>query len=275
MTDRTPEIQTVFVDSDGLHDSKLETLDKLHVALGAAALDPTTNITEADAMIIMGGDGAFLHAVRRHDFADIPVTGINTGTLGFYMDTLPTEAGLERMATSLKTGAFCVKQLPLLQVRVGETRGYAINEVVVGRESLQAFKASLQLGKGEFDHFVGDAFIFTTPQGSTSYALSAGGPILQEGLEAYAVVPSNPHRSHNYYSLGSPAVVSGDTEARLQIQEVAKRPYIVSVDDVVLDSTDQEEVTVRIASDKKLQIIRFDDHDYFQHVSATFRGKRP
>src|SRR5262249_2066170 len=125
------------------------------------------------------------------------------------------------------------------------------------------------------EHFVGDGFIFATPQGSTSYSFSAGGPILQEDVPAYVVTPSNPHQSHQYFSLTAPAIVSGDTEAVVAVKDAVKRPFEVSVDGHILDWPDgEEEVKVGVAQDKSLRIMRFDGHDYFAHVSAAFRGKR-
>lgn len=269
-------IESVYVDSSGLPESVVEPRTILSDALGRLAIDQAATVSDADAMVVFGGDGAFLHALRKHNFPDIPVTGINTGTLGFYMDTLPTEEHIENMAACLAVGRFVVKRLPLLEVPQRDAASaYAVNEVVVARKSLQAFKASLRLGAGEFEHFVGDGFIFATPQGSTSYSLSAGGPVLQEDVPAYVVTPSNPHTSHNYYSLTAPAVVSAETEAVLQVKEVEKRPFVVSVDDEMLDWPDDEhEVRIRVAQDKRLQIVRFDGHDYFQHVSDAFRGKK-
>jgi len=272
------QIREVYIDRTALREDNTEVLDILSAALGAVAIEQVATPDEADAMIVTGGDGAFMHALRRHGFPNVPVTGINTGTLGFYMDTAPTEEAVGAMARQLAIGEYTAKLLPLLEVPVGpeENLEYAANEVVVERASLQAFNASLRLGSGEFEHFVGDGFIFATPQGSTSYSLSAGGPILQEDIEAYVVTPSNPHKSHQYYSLTAPAIVSSQTEAVVTVKDIQKRPFKVSVDGYILDDWPEDEcqVKVRVAKDKKLQIIRFDGHDYFAHVSAAFRGKQ-
>lgn len=274
----TNQIREVFIDNIELPERDSETLDMLTGVLGSVAIERVATPAEADAMIVIGGDGTFLHALRRHNFPDISVTGVNTGTLGFYMDTAPNEEAMDTMARRLVAGTYRTKLLPLLEVPLRQTEEleYAANEVVVERDSSQAFKASLQLGEGEFEHFVGDGFIFATPQGSTSYSLSAGGPVLQEDVEAYIVTPSNPHKSHNYYSLTAPAVVSSKTEALVTVKDTEKRPFKVSVDDLILEDwpKDEDEVRVRVAQDKKLQVIRFESHDYFAHVSVAFRGKQ-
>jgi NAD+ kinase len=126
-----------------------------------------------------------------------------------------------------------------------------------------------------FEHFVGDGLIFATPQGSTGYNLSAGGSIVDENVEGFAVTPMNSHKTYQYYSLMGSVVVSSETEARVTVKEIEKRPYKVVVDGQTLSEwpEDEHQVTIRMARDKRLQIIRFQGHDYFKHLSAAFRGQ--
>lgn len=278
-------IHEVYIDHAAIEDleeredrqNATEALSILVETLGSYAIDRVATPREADAMLVLGGDGSFLRALRRHEFPNIPTTGINTGTLGFFMDTLPNEEGIDTMVRRLASGRYVSKLLPLLEVPLysGEGSEYAINDVVVRHKTTQSFKASLRLGEGEFDHFVGDGFIFATPQGSTGYSMAAGGPILQEDINAYVVTPSNPHRSNHYCSLEAPAIVSADKEATVVVREAKKRPFSIDVDGNNLDWPQEEcEIRVKVAEDKKLQIVRFSNFDYFQHASAAFRGKR-
>jgi NAD kinase len=127
------QIREVYIDSTAAKEHDGEALDVLTGVLGSLAIEQVATPEEADVMIIMGGDGTFLHSLRRNRFPNIPVTGINTGTLGFYMDTKPTEEAISAMVQHLVDGTFAVKSLPLLEVPVGQTEAveYATNEVVV------------------------------------------------------------------------------------------------------------------------------------------------
>jgi NAD+ kinase len=278
MAEPYERINEVYVEDSGVSEREAPALEILEGVLGSLSVEQVASPAEAKAMIVIGGDGSFLHAVRRHAFPDIPVTGINTGTLGFFMDTPPDEEAITGMVENLASGLYAVKSLPILEVPVDgkDVPEYALNEVGIGRDGSQSFNASLRIGEGEFEHFVGDGLIFSTPQGSTSYNLSAGGPILQEDLKAYVVTPSNPHKSHHYFSLAAPAVVSAETEAVVEAKDTEKRPFKVEVDGKEIEEwpEGQSQVIVRVAADKRLQVIRFDGHDYFSRVSATFRGKR-
>lgn len=278
-------IQEVYVDHVGLEDlegkkdrrNADEALSILVEKLGTYAIGQAATPQEADAMVILGGDGSFLHAIRRHGFPDIPMTGINTGTLGFFMDTLPTEEDIDAMTQRLASGRYATKCLPLLELPLwhGESSEYAINDVVIRHKTTQSFKAALRLGYGVFDHFVGDGFIFATPQGSTGYSMAAGGPILQEDIDAFVVTPSNPHPSNHYRSLERPAIVSADKDAMVVVRETEKRPFSIDVDGNNIDwPQEEDEIRVKIADDKRLQIVRFSNFDYFQHTSAAFRGKQ-
>ncbi len=280
-----PPVKELFIDHAEVtkyqNERGLEALEILTETLGEFAIERVDSPDKADAMVVLGGDGTFLHSMREHDFPNIPIAGVNTGTMGYLMDTLPGEDDLRQMLRCMSVGNWMVKSLPLLEVPVGNEGDtvLAMNDVVVGSvDRTQAFKASLRLGeKGMFDHFVGDGFIFATPQGSTSYSYSAGGPILHEDLHAYVVTPSNPHGTKHYYSLPRSVVVDGRVEAVVQAKELEKRPLMVNADKLSLDEWFQDgdgQVSVGLSDSRKLGIVRFSEYDYFSHISDAFGGKQ-
>ncbi len=283
---KSAPIKEVYIDHTELmkHPSErgLEALEILTERLGKFAIDRVDEPKKADAMIVLGGDGTFLKSMHEHDFPEVPIIGVNTGTLGFLMNISPEEAPIRKMVKRMAKGKYKTKSWPLLEVPVGSEGDteLAINDIVVGNKDRdQAFKASLRIGEdGVFDHFVGDGFIFSTPQGSTSYSLSAGGPVLQEGLSAYVVTPSNPHISKHYCSLPRPVVVDGSDKSTVGVKEIEKRPFRVSADGRALDKwfeEDDGQVEVRLSNDKSLSIIRFAGYDYFNRVSDAFGGRQP
>ena len=153
--------------------------------------------TRADLAIVIGGDGTMLTAARDLVRHHVPLVGVNQGRLGFM-----TDIGQHDMQSGVATildGDYSVEERTLLDAdiqRQGKSvlRTIALNEAVIGKGSqgrLIEFELSID---GEFVYRLrADGIIVCTPTGSTAYALSAQGPILQPTVRAFALVPLNPH----------------------------------------------------------------------------------
>ncbi len=151
----------------------------------------------ADLAIVVGGDGTMLAAARNLVRHRVPLAGVNQGRLGFM-----TDIALERMRDSVGAildGRHSIEERALLEAEIRRDgkvalRTVALNEAVVSKGSqarLIEFEVYID---GEFVYTQrSDGVIVTTPTGSTAYALSAQGPILQPTVPAFALVPLNPH----------------------------------------------------------------------------------
>ncbi len=247
-------------------------------ALGKYSIQPVSDLESADAMITIGGDGAFLHAARQHDFSPVPITGISTGTLGFYMSTLPTEESVDYMVRNLAEGDYRVHNLPLLELRnIGGTLiKLAANDIVVKADGFQAFKAGLTISNSQFEHFVGNGLCFSTPQGSSGEGLANGGPFIREGLPVWAIVPEALHPSKEYHSLVSPMILGAEDEVLLEVKEAFKRPFVVGTDGMVVKEWQQDEtkLVISLSKDKAIRRIRLNNNTYLKDVSRIFRGMR-
>jgi NAD+ kinase len=150
-----------------------------------------------DLVIVVGGDGSMLGAARLLCQANIPVLGVNRGSLGFLTDISPNN--IETKVASVLKGQFVREERFLLQAELlrGDESVHmsdALNEVVIHRgSSLRMIEFGLYID-GQFVYSQqSDGLIVSTPTGSTAYALSGGGPILHPSLEAIALVPMFPH----------------------------------------------------------------------------------
>lgn len=151
----------------------------------------------ADLAMVLGGDGTMLAAARSLARHKVPLAGINQGRVGFM-----TDIALQDMRTSVGAildGKYSIEERALLDAQImrGAARvlqTVALNEAVVGRGS-QARLIEVEVRiDGEYVYALrADGLIVATPTGSTAYALSAQGPILQPGVGAFALVPLNPH----------------------------------------------------------------------------------
>jgi NAD+ kinase len=151
----------------------------------------------ADLAIVVGGDGTMLAAARNLAHHKVPLAGINQGRLGFMTDIALSE--MSESVGAILDGRHIIEERSLIEaeiVRAGKTllRTVALNEAVLTKGSqarLIEFKLSID---GEYVYRLrADGVIVATPTGSTAYALSAQGPILQPSVRAFALVPLNPH----------------------------------------------------------------------------------
>jgi NAD+ kinase len=151
----------------------------------------------ADLAIVVGGDGTMLAAARNLAHHKVPLAGINQGRVGFMTDIALSE--MSASVGAILDGRHTIEERALIEAEIlrgagSVLRTVALNEAVVTKGSqarLIEFKLSID---GEYVYRLrADGVIVATPTGSTAYALSAQGPILQPTVRAFALVPLNPH----------------------------------------------------------------------------------
>lgn len=172
---------------------------EIAAALGmvAAAAGIETIARNADVAIVLGGDGTLLHTARQLAVHGVPLVGINQGRLGFMTDIARADmlAAIDR----LLAGEFTADRRMLLDARVLRAgrevfRTLALNDVVVNKGDLgRMIEIELRVDDEFLYVLRADGMIVATPTGSTAYALSANGPILQPAVPGIALVPLCPH----------------------------------------------------------------------------------
>jgi NAD+ kinase len=155
----------------------------------------------ADLAVVLGGDGSMLTAARSLAAHRVPLVGVNQGRLGFLTDIASgkmTEAMGEILA-----GRYSIEERTMLaaEVRRGDTVAFstlALNDTVVNKGAVGRLIEFHVHIDGEFVYDLrSDGLIVTTPTGSTAYALSSNGPILDPRVPAFALVPISPHTLSN------------------------------------------------------------------------------
>ena len=147
---------------------------------------------EPDLCLVLGGDGTILKALRHYAETEVPVFGINFGTIGFLAAADPDQLG-EGVDKAL-AGEFEVLSMPALELGVvGEERP-ALNDVSFHRRPHgRVAELSFRLGGHEVGHVRCDGLVAATPAGSTGYNLANSGPILAWGVKGYVVSFIAPH----------------------------------------------------------------------------------
>ncbi len=152
---------------------------------------------DADCMIVLGGDGTVLQAAREAGKLQIPIIGVNLGTLGYMTEIEPS--GLEEALDRLIAGEYEQESRMMLSGKVfsggAETEeDWALNDIVVSRSgSLQIIKFNIYVNGQFLNGYEADGMIVTTPTGSTGYNLSAGGPLVEPRARLIVLTPICPH----------------------------------------------------------------------------------
>ena len=152
-------------------------------------------------LLVFGGDGTMLRVAREMDGAQTPVLGINAGALGF-LTVVPAESMAEALRAVL-TGRYSVRARAMLKVDIARRKRWlpshhALNDVVLSRgAAARIVRMAVSIGGESLTEYVCDGMIFATQTGSTAYSMSAGGPILSPGTEAFVMTPICPHSLTN------------------------------------------------------------------------------
>ena len=184
---------------------------------------------EADLIIAVGGDGTLLHASSLTSNADIPLLGVNRGRLGFLTDVSPDEM-LESL-DQIFSGNFTLESRLRLATRLlrgNETMvsKLALNDIVLQRrDTARILDFETRINDRYVNTHMADGLIVATPTGSTAYALSCGGPIIEPQLNAFVVVPICPHTLSD-----RPIVIPADQGIEVSLLERDEIRAEVSVD---------------------------------------------
>lgn len=192
-------------------------------------LDYTKIPEDTECIIVLGGDGTMIRVVRKTRMMDIPVIGVNLGTLG-YLCELDRENIYQAIDKLLGDQYIVEERLMIKGYRKDEVRGRtALNDIVVHPTGVLAILRINVYVNGQFlTTYDGDGVIISTPTGSTGYNLSAGGPIIEPGANVLTMTPIN---AHNFNSKG--IILRGD-----DIIEVELLPRRSNKEDLAFVSCD-------------------------------------
>lgn len=162
-----------------------------HGAAGEG-VDVTAEHTLPEICLVLGGDGSILHALRRFAHTEVPVFGVNFGTVGF-LAAVERDAAREGIRRAL-TGEIEIVPLPGLEVAVDGRKDIGLNDITLARRPHdRVAELSYRIAGEEVGHVRCDGLVAATPAGSTGYNLANQGPILAWGVKGYVVSYISPH----------------------------------------------------------------------------------
>lgn len=209
-------------------------------------------LSEADAVVVLGGDGFMLQTLHAMIDADrvVPAYGMNLGTVGFLMNRYDKRAAIaQRVAKARRWTITPLRVEAITQDGVAHEM-CAINEISLLRETRQTAKIEVTVGdRVRIKELVCDGVLVATPAGSTAYNLSAQGPILPLDSKMLALTPISPFRPRRWRG----AILPDRMKIILKVLDPAKRPVAAVADQKEL--RDIAEVRLEIAKDRELTLL--------------------
>ena len=226
-------------------------------------------IRGVEAVIVLGGDGTMLRAAHAVGTHNIPILGINLGTMGFLTEV--EESNVYIALDRLLNNDFTIEKRMMVEGRVKDKVYHSLNDVVITRAGFsRIIGLSIYVNEQLLDTYEADGVIVATPTGSTGYNLSAGGPIVSPKSKAIVVTPISPH------SLTSKSVVF-DSSDKIRIEIVKKRrtqetEAIVSFDgDNNMELSAGDYVSVSL-SEREISLIKMYDVNFYSVLRDKIGG---
>lgn len=226
-----------------------------------------------DLMIAIGGDGTMLYAGRLARDTGVPVLGVNRGRLGFLADVSPDEM-IDGVENVLK-GNYSLESRVLLRAELQRADGdtitaTAFNDVVVQRYETGRMVDMVTSIDGTYVNTQsGDGLIVSTPTGSTAYALSCGGPIIDPRLDAVVIVPICPHTLTI-----RPLVVSSRQTISIRVLQRKETKAEVVIDGNSIGTIGPDDCLEICESETRMQLVHPPNYDYFGILrSKLFWGR--
>lgn len=192
---------------------------------------------KVDLMIVLGGDGTLLSIAHLAAQKEVPVLGVNLGSLGFLTE-VPVDELYLTLEAFLSGDKKIISHRRMLEARHKKKSYYCLNDVVINKGALaRMIQCTIFINEKEIATLRSDGLIISTPTGSTAYSLAAGGPIIQPYIPAVIISPICPHTLSF-----RPLVVSADSRIKIQLltsgEEVfltldGQRGGLMEKDDVV------------------------------------------
>lgn len=225
--------------------------------------------SDADFIVVIGGDGSVIDASGLSLEMGLPILGINLGKVGYLAGVDPDRLGVLSLIIE---GKVRIDEKMLLVAEKISSDGsiivsdrLAVNDVVICHDSyLGISDIKLENGGGDSVHYRADGIIVATPAGSTAYSLSAGGPIISHGLESITVTPICPHSFFNR------SIVYGPDES-ITVSNMADNLLNINIDGRFFGSLKRGESCRIYKSDKYIKMLNLEDTNLFSTLSKKIK----
>ncbi|MCL2370988.1 MAG: NAD(+)/NADH kinase [Firmicutes bacterium] len=211
-----------------------------------------------DFLITVGGDGTILQASSATALNQIPILGVNLGTVGFLTELERDEIG--KIGQILTSKNYIIERRAMLEA--GDN--LALNEIAVMRRD-RLLGIDVSIGGNEVDSYNSDGFLVSTPTGSTAYSLSCGGPVINPNASVFALTPISA------YSLHSRPIVVSDTE-QIAIKLTRGAPADLVIDGKVMSEVSSKPIAIKKAKYDTL-FVRQKQSNFYRKLLNKFGAR--
>ncbi|MPW25165.1 NAD(+) kinase [Alkalibaculum sp. M08DMB] len=216
---------------------------------------------KCDCIIVLGGDGTILTAVRKCSYHQIPVIGINFGKIGFLTEV--EEKDIDSTLERLLCNDFTLEKRMMLELKLDESSDVnylALNDIVVSRGPDSRIITMDTYVNGQLiEEYRADGLILSTPTGSTAYSLAAGGPIVEPDNNVIVLTPICPHSLHNNRSI----IINGSNQVEVIVVGKGDETSVASVDGQIFINIEiNKKLTIK-KSPIKAHLIKFKKNEFF------------
>ena len=214
----------------------------------------------SDIIVVVGGDGSMLHALHKYMDLNIAFYGINSGSVGFMMNSFHPKTFVNDVCKSEATTLYPLNMRGI-DVFGNEFEATAINEVSIFRQTNQAAKFLIKIDDiTRMDELIADGAIVATPAGSSAYNLSAGGKIIPLDSNVLCLTPICPFRPRRWHGAILPSKVSIEFE----ILESNKRPVNATADFTEFNNV--QKLTIKSSPNKIIKLLFDQTHTFEDRV---------
>jgi NAD+ kinase len=235
-------------------------------------LVPKTFSSDAELIVSIGGDGAFLKTLHKYNFPEIPFLGINTGHLGFFQELHPDD--LDSFVFWYKQGRYVIQELKTVKAAVsvkgGDVHEYlGLNEIIIKGVASRSIHLNISIGESFIERFSGDGILVSTPAGSTAYNYSLGGSIVDPRLTILQITPIAPMNTTAYRSFISSVVLPQELFVLIHPETNENQGLLIVADGMEHRHESIEEINLQF-SDVVVKLMRFENYDFWTKVKTKF-----
>lgn len=255
------------------HKKDAEMLDKVKPLYKLAKeydFSIVTDYKKANIIVSIGGDGAFLQAVRKTGFRDdclyagISTTGSLSLYCDFHLDDQP------KMIEAMTKEQIEVRRYPTIEITIDDqTSFHCLNEFSIRSAIIKTFLLDVYIDDLHFETFRGDGMVVATPTGSTAYNKSLRGSVVDPLLPCLQVSEMASLNNNRYRTLGSSFILSGDRKLTLEVVQDGNDHPTMGMDNEALSIQHVKKIDIKL-SDKKIKTVKLKDNSFWEKVKRTF-----
>lgn len=252
----------IFINADSFKEIALKTKDDLIRYCKELDIEIAKDISEADILFSIGGDGTFLNTAK---MTDRPIIGINTGTLGYLTEVNPDD--LQKALKSILSDNYTVENRMMVEGKIIKSDGdevtipESLNEIAISKNVNGVVRFDAIVNGKLITSYIADGILVCTPTGSTAYNLSCGGPIVDPTAEILTITPIAPHTV-----LNKSIVLSKNSIIKIKITELRDNTSAYVLNDGIPNKLESGDIVEIKKSDKITKIIKLEDRSFIDTV---------